>query len=287
MDIEYSMISPVPLFRKYIELLFANDDLWMNFQHYIRENSDRDENKFYEFRRDPKCISTWLEMLDNMGGGWPLSLFAAAAFVLMAYRDAGHDLDAELAALHAQKHSGKTESTIELHQAGILDLQADAIVNAANPQLREGGGVCGAIFKAADSDLLREACKKIGYCEEGSAVATPAFGLKNCRCIIHAVGPRYAPGDESSRKLLWTYRNALGRARDNCCHSIVFPLIATGSFGFPVEEGWKIAFRACMIFIKEDPSYTIDIRFAIPKASVLDIGKRIMPVETEGLHDYN
>ena len=100
---EYNVISPVPYFNKYLELIFANDDLWENFQYYVRQTLPDRGDRFFERHRDPECIEIWRQMLENMGGGIPLSLFASAAFLLLAYKDQGHDLDVELAALKEPK----------------------------------------------------------------------------------------------------------------------------------------------------------------------------------------
>ena len=83
--------------------------------------------------------------------------------------------------------------TIQIQKTSITELHTDAIVNAANSRLMAGGGVCGAIFKAAGYDRLQDACNKIGHCDTGSAVITPGFDLK-AKYIIHAVGPRWIDG---------------------------------------------------------------------------------------------
>ena len=83
--------------------------------------------------------------------------------------------------------------TIQIQKISITELAVDAIINAANDGLWAGGGVCGAIFKAAGYEQLQEACKKIGHCDTGSAVITPGFNLK-AKYIIHAVGPRWIDG---------------------------------------------------------------------------------------------
>ena len=101
-SLDLGIISPIPYFSKYLELIFANDVLWSNFQYYVQEASPRKGDKYFEYHRDPESIEIWRQMLDNMGGGFPLSLFASAAFLLLAYKDQGHDLDAELAALKKQ-----------------------------------------------------------------------------------------------------------------------------------------------------------------------------------------
>ena len=95
-DSGFPLTSPVYWFDRYLELIFAKDELWEQFQMYVEQTAyDRDE-RFFAFHRDPECIDIWRQMLDNMGGGFPLSLFAAAAFLLLSYRDRGHDLDAEM-----------------------------------------------------------------------------------------------------------------------------------------------------------------------------------------------
>ncbi len=94
------LLSPIPYFDKYLEILFANDFLWEFFQMYVRQAAPKNREDFFAYHRDPECVGIWREMLENMGGGLPLSLFAAGAFLLLSYKDQGHDLDAELAALH-------------------------------------------------------------------------------------------------------------------------------------------------------------------------------------------
>lgn len=90
--------APVGMFNEYLELIFATDVLWERFQMYVRQEIDGTHfgEDFFAFKRDPECIQIWRQMLDNMGGGFRLSLFAATAFELLSYEAAGHDLDAEL-----------------------------------------------------------------------------------------------------------------------------------------------------------------------------------------------
>ena len=90
---------PVALFDKYLELIFAKDELWEPFQVYVRQCRPYRGDRFFEYHRNPDCIEIWRQMLDNMGGGFPLTLFASAAYLLLAYKEQGHDLDAELEAL--------------------------------------------------------------------------------------------------------------------------------------------------------------------------------------------
>ena len=142
-----------------------------------------------------------------------------------------------------------THSSIQLVKKGITDFSADCIVNAANEGLWEGGGVCGAIFSAAGSKELTEACMVIGHCDTGNAVITPAFRL-DAKYIIHAVGPRYIDGKHGEPSQLYDcYKASLELAKENDCHSIVFPVISAGIFGYPKEEAWRKAIRACTNFI--------------------------------------
>ena len=94
---DYRIMSPIPLFDRYLELIFANDDLWNNFQCFVRQTFPDRGHEFFAYHRDPACVKIWRQMLDNMGGGIPLTLFASADFLLLDYKEQGHDLDAELA----------------------------------------------------------------------------------------------------------------------------------------------------------------------------------------------
>ena len=95
---------PVYLFNKYIELIYDVDELWDEFQFYLRDiMPDRRDDKWFEHRREPQSMDVWGQMLDNMGGGWPLVTFAAASFLLLRYQALGHDLDKELRAAHRAK----------------------------------------------------------------------------------------------------------------------------------------------------------------------------------------
>ena len=169
---------------------------------------------------------------------------------------------------------GHTMSTIEIRKIGITDLETDAIVNAANDGLWAGGGVCGAIFKAAGHDQLQAACSKIGHCNTGFAVITPGFKLK-AKYIIHAVGPVWSGGKQDEPKLLYSaYRSSLNLAVANRCRSIGFPLISAGIFGYPIEQAWRKALQACSEFL--DKGNEIDIVFAVLDDEILKIGKKAL-----------
>jgi O-acetyl-ADP-ribose deacetylase (regulator of RNase III) len=122
----------------------------------------------------------------------------------------------------------------------ITTLDTDAIVNAANEALAPGGGVCGAIHRAAGPELAR-ACAAIGRCPTGEARMTPGFRLP-ARYVIHAVGPIWRGGGEGEAQLLASaYRSALRLAAEQGLRSIALPAISTGIYGYPVDQATSIA----------------------------------------------
>jgi O-acetyl-ADP-ribose deacetylase (regulator of RNase III) len=126
-------------------------------------------------------------------------------------------------------------------QGDITAMQVDVIVNAANQGLAGGGGVDGAIHRAAGARRLQEACRAIGGCPTGDAVATPGFALP-ARWLIHAVGPRYLDGTHGEPELLAScYRRALEVAGELGATSMAFPAISTGIYGYPRGEAARIA----------------------------------------------
>jgi O-acetyl-ADP-ribose deacetylase (regulator of RNase III) len=131
---------------------------------------------------------------------------------------------------------------LEVVLGNIVDQRVDAIVNAANQTLLGGGGVDGAIHRAAGPRLL-EACRLLDGCDSGDAKATPGFDLP-CRWVIHTVGPVWSGGSKGEDEALAScYRRSLEIAGELGAKSVAFPAISTGAFGFPEAEAAVIAIR--------------------------------------------
>ncbi len=159
------------------------------------------------------------------------------------------------------------KSVLELVQGDITQQDADAIVNAANPSLLGGGGVDGAIHRAAGPELLSE-CRTLGGCKTGDAKITKGYNLK-ARHVIHTVGPVYRPESREVRDFLASaYRRSLEVARENGLKSVAFPSISTGAYGYPVEEAAPIALSTVMDYLKEHPDIE-HVRFVLFSTDVL------------------
>lgn len=155
-------------------------------------------------------------------------------------------------------------SSINLKNESCAEQQVDAIVNAANRNLLAGGGICGVIFEKAGYIELNEACSKYKVpLQDGDAVITPAFNMKNSKYIIHAVGPNFEESPNSFDKLFNAYYNSLKVLKDNKLHSISFPLISSGIFGGNLENPPAISTQQCLNaykkFIIENKEYNIEV----------------------------
>jgi O-acetyl-ADP-ribose deacetylase (regulator of RNase III) len=160
------------------------------------------------------------------------------------------------------------QSVLELVQGDITQQDTDAIVNAANQSLLGGGGVDGAIHRAAGPELLAE-CRTLGGCATGDAKITKGYNLKAGR-VIHTVGPVYRRQSEKVRDLLASaYRRSLEVARENGLKSLAFPSISTGAYGYPVKEAAPLALSTVIAFVKENPEIEL-VRFVLFSSDVFE-----------------
>jgi O-acetyl-ADP-ribose deacetylase (regulator of RNase III) len=153
-----------------------------------------------------------------------------------------------------------TETRIDVVQGDITRLAVDAIVNAANSSLLGGGGVDGAIHRAAGPELLSE-CRTLGGCPTGEAKITGGYNLP-ARYVVHTVGPVWRGGNQDEERLLAScYRNSLALAVQHGVRSIAFPSISTGAYGFPIRRASGIALKEIVRFLDTDD--TIDSVMAV------------------------
>ncbi len=152
---------------------------------------------------------------------------------------------------------------IRLRRADITTLEVDAVVNAANQSLAGGGGVDGAIHRAAGPDLMRELRERYDRCPTGSAVITGG-GRLAARNVIHAVGPRWRDGLHGEPDLLRSaYRTAFALAAEHGCATVAAPSISTGIYGFPIAQAAPIALEEAHAALSEASTPLREITFAI------------------------
>jgi len=155
----------------------------------------------------------------------------------------------------------------------ITKMQVDAIVNAANTSLQKGGGVCGAIFKAAGAADMQAACDKFAPIQAGEAIITPGFSLP-AKFVIHAAGPVYRDGKRGEEEQLRScYLNSLKRAVENKCKSVAFPLISGGLYGYPKDEAIRVAASTIQDFLSEDE---LDVFLAVFDKAAFTVSEQLL-----------
>ena len=158
---------------------------------------------------------------------------------------------------------------LQIMRNDITKVQADAIVNAANNTLLGGGGVDGAIHRAAGPGLLAE-CRMLNGCPTGEAKITGGYDLP-CKYVIHTVGPIYSGADQDAVLLANCYRNSLNLAKENGIHSIAFPAISTGIYGYPLRAATQIAIDTVCQWLYENPYYGMEVIFSCYDKKTYDI----------------
>ncbi len=160
---------------------------------------------------------------------------------------------------------------LKILNADITTLEVDAIVNAANTGLRAGGGVCGAIFRAAGRQELQAACNSLAPIQTGEAVITPGFNLP-AKFVIHTAGPIWNGGNFGEENLLRScYENSLKLAAENNLKSIAFPLISSGIYGYPPADALKVAVQAIKDFQGD-----LEVILTVRDKSLLDMAAAIV-----------
>ncbi len=172
-------------------------------------------------------------------------------------------------------------ASLELIQADITMLDVDAIVNAANNSLLGGGGVDGAIHRAAGPQLLVE-CRTLGGCETGEAKITKGYRLK-ARHIIHTVGPIYSGTPRDAELLASAVRNSLRLAADHHLQSIAFPAISTGVYGYPMTEAAHVILSTIVNYLTDKTSLDRVLEHALERVVVCLYDRRALNIFEETL----
>lgn len=164
----------------------------------------------------------------------------------------------------------------------ITKMKVDAIVNAANSHLQMGGGVCGAIFRAAGEAELQRECDSIGRCPVGEAIITNGYKLY-AKHIIHAVGPIWIDGSHNEERLLYScYEKSLKLAREKKLGSIAFPLISSGIYGYPKAQAMRVASKAIVDFLMDNE---MDVYLVLFDRDAAYIGDKIFSSITKYIDD--
>lgn len=163
---------------------------------------------------------------------------------------------------------------ITVYEGDITKLSVDAIVNAANKSLLGGGGVDGAIHRAAGPQLLEE-CRTLHGCNTGEAKITKGYNLP-AKYVIHTVGPIYSGRKGDATDLANCYKNSLSLAKENDIHSIAFSAVSTGVYGYPIEDATKIAVSTVKEWLEENREYSLHVVFCCFGSKLTEVYNRIL-----------
>ena len=172
----------------------------------------------------------------------------------------------------AMKEKKIGNSIIRLVQGDITNQSTDAIVNAANTRLAPGGGVAGAIHRAAGPKLWEE-CKTLNGCNTGEAKITKGYNLK-AKFVIHTVGPVYSESKHDKTHLASSYKNSLKLALDYNLKSISFPAISAGAFGYPLNDAARIALETVISFLQKEKRSLL-VQFVLYDTHTLDVFEQV------------
>ena len=171
---------------------------------------------------------------------------------------------------------------LQIIRNDITKIECDAVVNAANSTLLGGGGVDGAIHRAAGKGLLLE-CMKLGGCKTGQAKITKGYNLP-CKYVIHTVGPKWKGGNSGERELLEScYRESLKLAFDNKCEIVAFPLISSGVYGYPKEEALQVAVNEIGKFLL---GHDMLVYIVVFDKDCFQVSKKLIADITEYIDEY-
>lgn len=165
------------------------------------------------------------------------------------------------------------ESVLELVEGDITKQDTEAVVNAANEKLAPGGGVAGAIHRAAGPELWEE-CKRLGGCRTGKAKITRGYRLP-ASYVIHTVGPVYRGSAEDAKLLESCYRESLKLAEEHGIETISFPAISTGVFGYPMEEAAKVALKTVLDVLRRSSKIRL-VRFVLFDSNALRVHEKVL-----------
>jgi O-acetyl-ADP-ribose deacetylase (regulator of RNase III) len=220
------------------------------------------------FARGIRGISN-IKMSSNAGDGIPTISILYRLKKLLPTDDEAHKLPEPSQSLNYK---------IGIIRGDITKLQVDAVVNAANKRLLGGGGVDGAIHRAAGPELLKE-CRTLGGCETGSAKITDAYELP-CKKVIHAVGPVYDAWqkEESAELLAGCYTTSLKLAVENDCKSIAFSCLSTGIYDYPSLAAASVAIKAVKGFLEGEGGDQVDkVVFCTFEMKDVDAYNKLVP----------